>query len=584
MNRIHSNIALLNHRCLDTISDVHRATLAFLIGFIAGTDIRCPNRSDDEHWCYRPNQSGEEIVSALFQCFNGQFVSEGQCDEVFNCPLGEDEYMCDYASTSKETSLPYREEKASRARSAKHTLRLSLYPTDANITLLHHDSISTTQPLEDVLYKNSSSSLSPYWCNRGLGALLSNDSIVCFCPPQYFGDKCQYQTDRLSVLLSLDLSRSTYGSASDPATVLRVLVLFLFNNQTLMTHQFHVRPALQLRSNQKNNKKKMIAHFLFSQSSSYRQHGLQRLNNRSNLIDIHPYSIRIEIYETRRLKQPSLIAVWQYPIHFDYLPVFRLAKVLHLTRPADHQNPCSSSSCRHDHQECHPLINDLSNYVCLCKPNFTGENCSQEDVRCLQGHCASGSLCKPNYRGDDSPLCLCPSDRYGDRCGIEHDGCLSNPCRNNGSCFPASQPDQVICGCMREYFGSNCQWKRPYLRLAILESPSHAGAVLQYFHLDSTSLHLIHTHQQVLPGLPPLIEFYDDSTLIPEIVLVKLYSSHDDSSPELYLLSSHQNAISVDGSTDVSEINRCSHIRAFSNGNLHWSCFPRRVNLVFRSI
>ena len=267
--------------------------------------------------------------------------------------------------------------------------------------------------------------------------------------------------------------------------------------------------------------------------------------------------------------------MWRYPIYFDYLPVFRLAKVLRLPGSADRRGPCSSSLCHSDREECHPLINEPSNHLCLCKANFTGENCSQLDSRCLSGHCASGSLCKPKYRsllrGDPLPLCLCSSNRYGDRCEIEHDGCLSNPCLNNGSCFPASQPDQVICVCTKEYFGSKCEWKRPHLRLTLMDITLHAGAVLQYFHLDSTSLHLILVHQKVVQRLPDWLEFYEDQTTLPEIVLAKLYSSHDDSSPDLYLLSSHQNAISVDGTTDISEINRCPHLHTFSNRNLHLS-------------
>ena len=530
--------------------------------------VQCPNRTDDEHWCSRPDLNLEDMTPLDVQCFDGESLRNARCDGDFDCQLGEDEYMCDRLSLLTLTSVPYRREKESRIRSAPNSLRLFRYPRDANITLLDHESTSSRTSREDVPYRSSTSSLSPYWCNRGIGILVSNDSIVCFCPPQYFGDKCQYQTVRLSVLLSLDFSQSIYQSDNDPAILPQVLVLFLFNNQTLMTHQFHLRPALELRSNQKN-KEKMMAHFLYSQSSAFRQHRLERLSNRFNLIDIQPYSIRIEIYETRRFKPPSLIAVWQYPIHFDYLPVFRLAKVLHLTRSADRQNPCMSRPCRHDHEECHPLINDLSNYVCLCKPHFTGENCSEEDTRCLNWYCESGSLCMPNYRDDHFlPLCLCPSNRYGDQCSIEHDGCLLNQCLNNGSCYPAFQPDQVTCLCTKEFFGPKCERRRSHLRLSLKTGVSPAGAVLQYFDLDSTSLHIILAHQEAGRRLPSSIEFDNDQMTGPEIVLAKLYSSHNDSSPELYLLSFQQNVTSMDGKTEISEINRCPHVRTLTNGNL----------------
>ena len=413
---------------------------------------RCPNRSDDEHWCDRPTPTWSPITPRDALCFDGQVFRYGRCNGEVDCQSGEDEYMCDIWSSFQEISVPYREWKESRARSVQHTLRLPRYPTDTNITLCQTDSPFPTPPADN------SSSLSPFWCNRGLGAFLSNGSIVCFCPPQYFGDKCQYQADRVSLLLSLDLSQSIYHrSNNDPATLLRVLLLFFFENQTLMTHQFHLRPAVDVTIIQKTNKmKKMITHFLYPHSSAFRDHRLQRLNNRSHLIHTQPFSIGIEIYETRRSQQqPTLVAVWRYPISFDHLPVFRLAKVLRLPGPLDRRNPCSSRPCHHEHEECHPVINDHPNYVCLCKTNFTGQNCSQEDPRCLNGYCASGSLCKPSYRGllrgeDSDPLCLCPLDRFGDRCSIEHDGCLSHPCLNGGSCFPHSQPDQLTCVCARK--------------------------------------------------------------------------------------------------------------------------------------
>jgi hypothetical protein len=59
------------------------------------------------------------------------------------------------------------------------------------------------------------SELVPYWCNRGIGIYGSNNSIVCFCPPQYYGDKCQYHNDRLTVLIRLNLSQSVYIESKD---------------------------------------------------------------------------------------------------------------------------------------------------------------------------------------------------------------------------------------------------------------------------------------------------------------------------------------------------------------------------------
>ena len=141
--------------------------------------------------------------------------------------------MCDYSSASQRTLLPNRETRKDHVTTTQNSLRLPRYPRNVNITGLDTPSISTVGTVTPFISNLSSSSLSPYWCNRGLGVLLKNHSIVCFCPPQYYGEKCQYHADRLSVLLRLNLRP--------------VLNIWLFSNSSLFSsstiarlHQLHL--------------------------------------------------------------------------------------------------------------------------------------------------------------------------------------------------------------------------------------------------------------------------------------------------------------------------------------------------------
>ena len=241
----HSSAMLgLNFQCLST-----NTCIPYWLHCL--DDFRCPNQSDDEHWCYRQNGTWALSTPADAVCFDGVEIVDGRCDNEADCSFDEDEFMCDQSSLYLRISLPYRDAEEDFARTAEHTLRLPPYPKGAQITLSKSDSPSTTQPIDDI---SLSSLLPPFWCNRGLAALWRNGSIVCFCPPQYRGDKCQYQTDRLSVHLSLDLSQSIYHRPdTDPTTLLRILVLFVFKNQTLMTHHFHLRTAIDMTFIQKDN-------------------------------------------------------------------------------------------------------------------------------------------------------------------------------------------------------------------------------------------------------------------------------------------------------------------------------------------
>ena len=523
----------------------------------SGSDYRCPNRKDDEQWFFHRNNSSSCDGYKSFVCFDGSCIPLGRCDHELQCLFGEDEYMCDYKNSILLLIYSYRDAKESDMKDKIHPIQLPCFPNITNSIKMDANSIITQKAVDHFSNHKPSplSSIVAYRCNRGLGVLSANHSIVCFCPPQYYGNYCQYHSDRFLLLLHLNLTQSIYSVRNHPESVLKVLLLFFFENQVLMTNQFQLRPALEINKIYKKN-----FHFIYSHSSRFRQERIKRYFNRSSILRSHPYSIRIEIYETQRDEQVSLIAVWQYPIDFDHLPVFRLAKVLHLTKP----NPCSTNPC-HPNEQCEPMINDKSNYLCLCKSNFTGPNCSIEDTRCKNGFCAANALCKPDYQsylqGNHSPYCICPFNRYGIRCDIEHDYCQTKSCLNSGTCLPGSTIDQVTCLCQDDFYGSHCQHKKAIIRLFLWNyTMFYSAVVLQYFMIDYKIFSLILAHQQVYTVLLSSIEYGHEEKVVPAIVLAKTYSSYKDTQPNFYLLSLHTNAASLEGTTSMTEQNRCPSI------------------------
>ncbi|CAF1582207.1 unnamed protein product [Adineta ricciae] len=523
---------------------------------------RCKIDSDDQIWCeFRQNLTDYDSLSDAL-CFNGTWIKNTRCNRISDCLYGEDEYMCEYQNISKLTGVPYRKDKEKNTTSVAYILGAIRFPLNSNITQSVTGSVSVTLP---TISTNLTASPIAYRCNRGVGIKVHNGSIACFCPPQYYGDTCQFHTDRIIVLLHLNLSQSIYTVNSDVNIVLKMIVLFVFNDEIITNHVFHVRPSSEMFI----YTKKMI-HFLYSRSSSLLQHKIQRYFNRSNIVDNHPYSIRIEMYERQKSYEPLLIAVWKYPIYFDFLPVFRLAKVLHLTKLNFKQNTCSSNPCN-PHQDCQPLQNDQTKYICLCKSHFKGENCSIVDQQCLDNYCMNGSLCKPNYRGiligNSLPYCICLFDYFGDQCEIRHDRCRLTPCLNNGSCYATSKPDTIACSCTEGYYGKHCELPKPQIKLLIDEMINHDGAVIQYFDIDFLSLNLILVRQQVYRTVPTLIEYRHNQKTIPEIIVAKVYSNQIDNSAELYLLSVHVNVTSIYAITQIIEQNRCAHLHTLISKN-----------------
>jgi hypothetical protein len=482
---------------------------------------------------------------------------------MHDCSFGEDEYMCTHSSDSDSdaANMFYRHKKELEIQTTKQELQLPQFSIDTN-GMKEIDHIVSTPQVTSTQSNSFKQIPSPiaYWCNRGVGIYSYDKSIVCFCPPQYYGEKCQYHADRLTVLLHLNLSQSIYAQSDSHTTVLKLLVIFMYEDQPLITDSFHVRPAIEM-----TVYKKKIHHLLYSRSKNLLHHKRARYFNRSDIINEHPYSVRIEAYELNINEKPQCVAVWQYPIYFDFLPSFRLAKVLQLTMPDSAENPCTSNPCSIQ-EECHPLLNAKSRYICLCRPHFTGKRCSIMDQRCSDNFCSANALCKPNYRGllsgNELPYCICSVNEIGRRCNLVQDQCNPNPCQNNGTCFAKSEPNQFMGLCARPYYGKLCELGKQTVQLYIYESVEHKAAVIQYFHINLHSLDLILDHQVRYAKLPNFL--HDQHYVVkPEIIVIKLFS---ESQVTIYLILVQSNAESINKTIQVNEKNQCAHVDTLFEG------------------
>lgn len=163
----------------------------------------------------------------------------------------------------------------------------------------------------------------------------------------------------------------------------QLLIIFLNGNDPLMIESFHIRLKDTI-----NIPTKKLVYLFYSRSNESLEHKQNRYFNRSNIIDEHPYSIHIEVYQLNPDETVRLVAVWLYPVYFDFLPSFRLAKVLRLIKRDSMKNPCFSNPCNSS-EEYHQILNENLTYICLCPSNFKGENCSILDEMCEKGFCST---------------------------------------------------------------------------------------------------------------------------------------------------------------------------------------------------
>jgi hypothetical protein len=519
----------------------------------------CPHLIDNHFLCYsrRESLTCKDLKDSV--CMDGTCIRDGKCNNKYDCSYGEDEYMCDRFNVvlSETVQLFYRERKRLQIKSIRHKFKLPRLPLSINHTMNINLSIlsvqNTTMNIRSLIPMNSPL---PYVCNRGVGVLNQRGLMVCFCPPQYYGIKCEFHNDRVTVILHLDLSQSIYAEVTDPRLILKLLILFLFENQTLSTYEFHVRPAME-----SVNYNKLIHHFLYSRSNISLSNKRMRYFDRSKIIKHHPYAIRIEAYELNTNETAKFIAIWHYPIHFDYLPSFRLSKVLRLMKSNDINNPCSSYPCAPS-EKCYQLQNQRSTYVCLCPDNITGTNCSILDQLCINDFCSLHGLCKPAYRslliGNELPYCICSLNTFGSRCGLIYDSCIENRCQNNGTCLNGDKPNEFLCICNNRYYGKQCEFEKLTVELHFNGSIMHTGVVVQYFRLNFISLDLTLIHQRVFITLPNVLFTVHDDDKAPEVILIKFYTNKQ---IMIHLISFQIDVILINETIQLTETDRCMPVR-----------------------
>ncbi|UJR06810.1 hypothetical protein I4U23_011097 [Adineta vaga] len=523
--------------------------------------------------CYATNQCSH-IHPPNFQCWNGT-CTEGRCDGILNCLYGEDEYMCTFRVVS-QFKRPYREEKKVEIQMRRKTIELLQYPfVSVRLENLTKNQTNDSEeiPLNTILNQ----------CNRGIPIKLFNNSFICFCPPQYHGDQCQYHTDRLTLNIHINF---TYSNSTKNITN-KYLILLLYYHLVIDIKEFHLRPIDEI-----NKITKKMIYFDYSRSKEFILKKQNRYFNRLNIITEHPYTIRIEAYELLNNEKARRYAVWKYFIYFDYLSVYRLAKVIRfLNRNENISNPCLINQPCNSNQECYQIENNPSEYICLCKSNYSGLNCTNINQLCHQNYCSSTALCQPDSQslisGYSWPYCICPLNYFGQRCHLILDVCSTNPCHHNGTCYSQSKPNEYNCQCIEGFYGKNCQDSEQSIYLNVKKNTNitYQALVIQYFQIDFIDLDLILINQNIYSILPSYFHYIHKNGIIPELILLKIYFLNHF---QIYLLTIQINQTFIRTNISFEEYNQCKHVHSlFSNNenyylskyhsrcqkNLHLLCF-----------
>ena len=77
-------------------------------------------------------------------------------------------------------------------------------------------------------------------CGRGVATKKNNkiNEIQCFCPPSLYGEYCQYFSDRITVIISLNNIPSEL--LEQQTNTIKILALLLSNDTIIDHHVFHL--------------------------------------------------------------------------------------------------------------------------------------------------------------------------------------------------------------------------------------------------------------------------------------------------------------------------------------------------------
>ena len=261
-------------------------------------------------------------------------------------------------------------------------------------------------------------------CNRGILIYTGkNLTLTCLCPPSYYGNLCQYQSQRVS--LSIEFS----PICEPDCTGIYAIILILLDED----HTIHDYEQLTYVPTYKCADKFFINLLYRSRPKNHTK----------------TYYIRIEAYNKIKISYHSS---WILPVKFLFLPVNRISAHLHIpAHRISHVNNCSKSCI---HGQCITYVNRPTEQFCRCFSNWSGISCAIP----LSCNCAQDSYCygQKNNRS----ICICPLNKYGPRCRLLSI-CRNDTCQNGGTCIsddPRISLKQLICICRQGFSGTNCQW------------------------------------------------------------------------------------------------------------------------------
>ena len=361
------------------------------MNFVEDGIVHCIGATDERSYCVEH----KNLTLRYRRCWNETdcHIGDSLCDL---CPeFNEITHVCEQATDEDEEALQimdylhsFSNEDAMNKRAFSHASSAqiqSLNTEDADNELEDEDE---EEELDLHLTDRPTNSREIWLCNRGILIRVgSQQSSECLCSSIYYGDRCQYQSQRVS--LTLQLRAENAHRLDIFAIVIRLI------DHTGLIHSYDQLifiPTLDCNT-------KFNLHLLYQK---------QPKDLTKN------YTIQIDAFNKTNL---TFLANWTLAIPFIFLPVNRVSTVLTIPTQYNHStlsiekksNDCSSDSIYID------SANNRS--ICVCPLNRIGPRCLIKSI-CQNETCHNGGICVPYSTRESlkSFICVCPQGYSGRFC------------------------------------------------------------------------------------------------------------------------------------------------------------------------
>ena len=402
--------------------------------------IDCIGAMDEPSICFHKDSLSQTNVFYCTVDNSTKCLSEYTlCDMVEDCVGRDDERFCRTNRSFMRGGTICRLSDALNLTDAERFV--CHYTKDRRKQQIVHFKIDQTKHIPELIdtlasYKRSinSSHAQELRCHLGLDLDMWSENQhefpnrICFCPPSYYGDQCQFQNQRVSLSMQFRVS-------SDSRLVPFAILIYLIDD----SEQRFIQSSEQFTYlSIQDCKVKFSIYLLYS--------ARPKDPNKT-------YSIQIYIFEKQSLTHRDSLLM---PIRFLFLPVHRLSYIIDIPSNNTDVEKCSLEQC--DHGRCvrysHSRNNDT---FCQCNRGWTGRSCSIP-YTC---RCAPDAMCA-GVDVNNRSVCVCPLHRFGPRCFLRHTACSNkDTCQNGGTCVPndeyAPYTDKVTCICPRGYIGKRCE-------------------------------------------------------------------------------------------------------------------------------